>query len=219
MSIEALIFDLDGVITDTVDLHYRAWEQLANEIGIPMPDDFRDRSRGVSRRETLSRLLNGRSIDEAQAQEYMRRKNMVYLALVAFLNPNDILPGVLDLMNEAQANGLKLAVASSSMNAKYVLRQLGLFDRMDAIADATMTLRTKPAPDLFMWAAGRLGVQPNQAVVFEDAEDGVRAGLDGGFRVVGLGAAKIHAAYLVLPGLEGVTLAILRERFTQTEPS
>jgi beta-phosphoglucomutase len=206
IALRALIFDLDGVITDTVELHYRAWAQLADEIGLVIPPDFRDKLRGVSRRETLRRLLDGQPVEEAQAQEWMRRKNMHYLAYIAHLTPANILPGVLPLLDAAQEAGIRLAVASSSMNAKFVLRQLGLFDRMDAIADATMIPRTKPEPDLFVWAAGRLGVLPGESIVFEDAEDGVRAARAGGFHVVGLGTADVSAAHLVLPGLDGVTL-------------
>lgn len=92
--IRALIFDLDGVITDTVELHYRAWLQLAGETGLPVPEGFRDMLRGVSRRETLKRLLNGRDIDRETAQEWMRRKNMHYLAFIAFLTPAAILPSM-----------------------------------------------------------------------------------------------------------------------------
>ncbi len=206
IALSALIFDLDGVITDTVELHYRAWAQLADEIGLVIPSDFRDKLRGVSRRETLRRLLDGQPVEEALAQEWMRRKNMHYLAYIAHLTPADILPGVLPLLDTAQDAGIRIAVASSSMNAKFVLRQIGLFDRMDAIVDATMIPRTKPEPDLFVWAAGRLGVLPSEAIVFEDAEDGVQAARAGGFYVVGLGTANVHAAHLVLPGLQGITL-------------
>ncbi|MDZ4769234.1 MAG: beta-phosphoglucomutase [Chloroflexota bacterium] len=211
-TLRALIFDLDGVITDTVELHFKSWVRLAEEVGLTTPLDFRDRLRGVSRRETLRRLLDGQAIEETQAQEWMRLKNMYYLAHIAYLTPADLLPGVLALLDDAQADGLKLAVASSSMNAKFVLKQLGLFERMDAIADATMIPRTKPEPDLFIWAAGRLGVLPDEAIVFEDAEDGVRAALNAGFQVVGLGPANVGAAHLVLPGLDAIRLAELRAR-------
>jgi beta-phosphoglucomutase len=202
----ALIFDMDGVITDTVELHHRAWTQLAAEVGITLPDNFRDLARGVSRRESLKRLLNGREIDEATAQEWMRRKNMVYLAYVAFMTPDAILPGILPLIEEAERRGMKKAVASSSMNAKFVLNKLELFDRMDTVADASMISRTKPEPDLFMWAAGRLGVLPNEAIVFEDSEDGVVAARDAGFWVVGLGTANLAQAHIRYPDLEGITL-------------
>lgn len=205
--IRALIFDLDGVITNTVELHSRSWAELAAEVGLELPPNYHDLVRGVSRRESLNRLLNGRQIDEETAQEWMRRKNMHYLAYIAFLTPNDILPGVVALLDEIDAAGLKKGLASSSMNAQFVLRKLDLFDRFTAIADPTKIPRTKPEPDLFMWTAGALGVSPNEAIVVEDAEDGVRAALAAGFRVVGLGEANVHGAHVRLPSLENARLA------------
>lgn len=211
LDIQALIFDMDGVITDTVELHFKAWQQLAAEIGIEITESHRDLFRGVSREESLRRLLNGREVNAEQAHDWMRRKNMHYLAYVAYLTPNDILPGVVDLLDEADERSIKKAIASSSRNVPIVLRKLGLYERFDAIADATMIARTKPEPDLFMWAAGRLGVPPSHAVVFEDAEDGVAAALAGGFPVVGLGPARVQRAHFTLPTLEGVTLDLLAE--------
>lgn len=205
--IRALIFDLDGVITDTVELHVRSWAQLAADVGLTLPADYRDLVRGVSRRESLRRLLNGQAIDETTAQEWMRLKNMYYLAFIAFLTPRDILPGVTCLLDEADAAGVKKAVASSSMNAQFVLKKLELFDRFDAIADGAMIPRTKPEADLFVWAAGRLGVLPVEAIVFEDAEDGVRAARAAGFHVVGLGTANVAAAHIHLPDLSDAHLA------------
>ncbi|MCK6576506.1 MAG: beta-phosphoglucomutase [Anaerolineae bacterium] len=204
--IRALIFDLDGVITDTVELHYRSWIQLAGEVGLPIPADFRNMLRGVSRRESLKRLLNGHSVDEETAQEWMRRKNMYYLAFIAFLTPEAILPGVTAILDDADRRGIKKAVASSSMNAKFVLRKLGLFDRMDAISDTSMIPRAKPEPDLFMWAAGRLGVLPSESVVFEDASDGVQAARSGGFWVVGLGDLALEKAHVRYPDLSEISL-------------
>ncbi|MBK8026703.1 MAG: beta-phosphoglucomutase [Chloroflexi bacterium] len=215
--IRALIFDLDGVITDTVELHYRAWLQLAGETGLPVPEGFRDMLRGVSRRETLKRLLNGRDIDEETAQEWMRRKNMHYLAFIAFLTPAAILPGVASLLDDADRQGIKMAVASSSMNAQFVLRKLELFDRMDTIADTTMIRRAKPEPDLFIWAAGRLGVLPHETIVFEDAVDGVQAARAGGFWVVGLGDASLEGAHVRYPDLSEVTLESILDEIEARE--
>ena len=204
--IRALIFDLDGVITNTVELHSRSWAQLAHDVGLDLPPNYHNLVRGVSRRESLNRILDKREIDEETAQEWMRRKNMYYLAHISFLTPKDILPGVVQLLDDIDAAGLKKGVASSSMNAQFVLRKLELYDRFTAIADPTKVPRTKPEPDLFMWTAGALGVSPNEAMVIEDAEDGVRAALAAGFRVVGLGDANVQGAHLRLPSLENARL-------------
>ncbi len=217
LTIQALIFDMDGVITDTVDRHFQSWKQLAHEVGLEITPEHRDQFRGVSREESLHRLLNGLVISPETKQDWMRRKNMHYLAYIASLTPADILPGVVDLLDEADAKGIKKAVASSSRNVHIVLQKLELIHRFDSIVDANMIRRTKPEPDLFVWAAGSLGVTPDTALVFEDAQDGVEAALVGGFHVIGLGSARVEKAHVALPSLEGVTLDALRESLSKAE--
>lgn len=201
LDIRAFIFDLDGVITDTAEFHYRSWKRLADEEGIPFTRQDNEALRGVSRRESLNRLLKGRTIDEATAQEWMTRKNQYYIAYLDEITPANVLPGVLNLLDEARAAGIKIALGSASRNARPALEKLQIIDKFDAVGDGYSVVNTKPAPDLFIWTAGRLDVSPTQAVVFEDAEAGVAAALTGGFWVVGIGTADVEKAHIRLPDL------------------
>ena len=201
LDIRAFIFDLDGVITDTAEFHYLAWKRLAAEEGIPFTQKDSDAMRGVSRRESLNRLLKGRPIDEVTAQAWMERKNDYYVASLQEITPQNILPGVINLLDEAHAIGIKTGLASASKNARFVLDKLNIMDRFDAIGDGYSVINTKPAPDLFIWTAGRLDVSPLQTAIFEDAEAGIAAALAGGFWAIGIGQANVDQAHVLLADL------------------
>jgi beta-phosphoglucomutase len=210
VDIRAFIFDLDGVITDTAEYQYLSWQRLADEEGLPFTRQDNEALRSVTRRESLRRLLKGREIDEETAQAWMQRKNDYYLELLDNAPP-DMLPGIRNLIDEARAAGMKVAVASASRNVHIVLKKLNALDLFDAIADGGTVVHNKPSPDLLLWTAGRLNVSPQNAVVFEDAEAGVQAALAGGFRVVGIGSASVDKAHLVLPNTDGIRLQSLLE--------
>lgn len=215
VDIRAFIFDLDGVITDTAEYHYLAWKRLADEEGIPFTREDNEALRGVSRRESLNRMLKGRPIDEATAQAWMKRKNDYYVSFLERVTPADLLPGVERLLSEARAAGIKTAIASASRNAKPVLQRLNILDQFDAIGDGYSVVNTKPAPDLFIWTAGRLDVYPQQAVVFEDAEAGITGALQGGFWTVGIGSAGVDHAHIVVKNLTEITAAEVIERLRE----
>jgi kojibiose phosphorylase len=209
-SIRGIIFDLDGVLTDTSELHYQAWSRLASDLGLPLRPSLRDDIRGLSRRASLDLVLNGRPVTEAEAQELMERKNQYYTDLIATLSPADVLPGVLSILEEARAAGLRTAVASASRNALTVLSKLGITPLIDAVCDGSAVRASKPAPDLFLFAARQLGLEPSECLVVEDAEAGVRAAHAAGMRVVGLGdPAVVGEADRVLPSLRDARLADL----------
>lgn len=203
----AFIFDLDGVITDTAEYHFLAWKRLADEEGVPFTREDNDQLRGVSRRQSLLFLLKGRVLPEDQMETWMNRKNEYYRESLKQVTPKDLLPGVAEFLKEAKARGIKLGLASASKNAQDVMQNLGVIGEMDAIGDGYSVSNSKPAPDLFVWVAGRLGVAPAQCVVFEDAEAGIEAALAGGMYAVGLGpASRLGKAHLVLPNLQGVSV-------------
>jgi beta-phosphoglucomutase len=205
---KAFVFDLDGVITDTAEFHYRAWKRLADEEGIPFTREDNEQLRGVSRRQSLLLLLKGRVLPDDQMEALMARKNDYYRAYLSEITPRNLLPGVGAFLREARACGLKLGLASASKNARDVIVKLGIADLMDAIGDGYSVSNPKPAPDLFIWVAGRLDVPPAQTVVFEDAEAGIEAALAGGMYAVGLGPpSRVGKAHLVLPNLDGVTVS------------
>src|SRR5690606_28008849 len=206
------IFDLDGVITDTAEYHFLSWKRLADEEGLPFTRQDNEMLRGVSRRESLNRLLKGKQIDEATAQAWMQRKNEYYVGLLNQLTPDDLLPGIRELITAAKAAGLKLAIASASKNANTVLERLQVRELFDAVGDGYSVVNTKPAPDLFIWTAGRLNVSPPNAVVFEDAEAGVEAALVGGFWVVGIGRANVDKAHILVEKTSDLRFETLMEQ-------
>jgi beta-phosphoglucomutase len=198
LPIKGVIFDLDGVLTDTSEYHYRGWKQLADEEGIAFDRQANEAMRGLARRDSLLHLLGGRSVSEDQLQAMMARKNSYYEAFIQDLSPGDLLPGVLPLLDELQAAGIKIAIGSSSKNAHLVTKLLGISDRIHAISDGYSVERHKPAPDVFLDAAMQLGLDPAECVVVEDAAAGVEAGLAAGMWVVGLGPVERFAATHVI---------------------
>lgn len=204
--IQAFVFDMDGVITDTAELHFRSWKQLADEEGIPFTRKDNDNLRGVTRRESLRRMLKGRPITEEQAEDWMARKNAYFHALLDQITPESRLPGITDLVEGARAHNLKLAVASASRNVRPVLTRLNLLDAFDIIADAYTVEKMKPAPDIFLWVADQLDVKPAQGVVFEDSESGVTAATSAGFWTIGIGPAEVGHAHVCVDDLGGFTV-------------
>ncbi|MCL4251693.1 MAG: beta-phosphoglucomutase [Anaerolineae bacterium] len=211
-TIRALIFDLDGVITDTAEYHYLAWKRLADEEGIPFTREDNEALRGVSRRGSLDRMLKGRPIDEETAQAWMTRKNHYYVGYLDKITPADLLPGVQQLLDEAKRLGLLVSIGSASKNAKLVLNKLGLGAAFDAIGDGYSVVNTKPAPDLFIWVAGRLDVYPPQAIVIEDAEAGIDAARQGGFLTVGIGASTANCADIHYDDVASIVLVDVLNR-------
>ena len=211
--IRAFIFDLDGVITDTAEYHYRGWKRLADEEGIPFTREENEHLRGVPRRESLMLIIKGREYPEEKILEMMERKNNYYLAFIKEITPCDLLPGAKELLEEIRAAGMKNALGSASKNAPDVIQRLGICDLFDAVSDGHSVERQKPAPDLFLHAAEQLGLSSAECVVVEDAAAGIEAALAGGFRTVGLGPKeRVGKAEVILPSLEGVKLATLLNR-------
>ncbi|MFN6476290.1 beta-phosphoglucomutase [Nostoc sp. DedQUE07] len=214
-NIQGFIFDLDGVLTDTAELHYLAWQKLADEEGIPFNREANEALRGVSRRASLMVILGNRAYSEAQIEEMMERKNRYYVELIQNMTSHDLLPGAIALLDELRQAGIKIGIGSASKNAQTVIERLGIADKVDAIADGYSVQEPKPAPDLFLYAAKQLGIEPAQSVVVEDAAAGVEAALAAGMWAIGLGPVeRVGAAHIVLPSLEGIKWADLREQLS-----
>jgi beta-phosphoglucomutase len=212
--IEAVLFDLDGVITDTAEQHYLAWQRLADEEGIPFDRAANEALRGVSRAESLALILGDREVAEDLRLAMMDRKNSYYVASLAELSPADLLPGATRLVEGCRARGVRIAIASSSRNARTVLAALGMLEAFDAIADGASVERAKPAPDLFLHAAALLEVPAERCAVLEDAASGVDAALAAGMRAVGVGPAeRVGHADVRFDSVEAVDLeAVLAPR-------
>lgn len=216
MTIRGFIFDLDGVLTDTAEYHYRGWKRLTEEEGIPFTREDNEHLRGIPRRESLMLILKGRTYPEEKIQEMMERKNNYYLEYIREISPKDLLPGARELLEEIRAAGLKSALGSASKNAPDVIRRLGITNLLNAVSDGNSVERQKPAPDLFLHAAKQLGLDPAECVVAEDAAAGIEAALTGGFRTLGLGPReRVGQAELVFPSLHGVHLEMILSAFSQ----
>jgi kojibiose phosphorylase len=211
VELRAVIFDLDGVITDTAEYHYRAWQRMADEEGLPFDRSINEQLRGVSRQASLEIILAGRVLPAEKMAELMERKNRYYVDSLAQITPADLLPGAVDLLQELRSAGIKTAIGSASKNASLVLERLGIDGLLDAVADGYSVERTKPAPDLFLKAAELLNEPPALCAVVEDAAAGVDAAKAAGMWAVGLGPEeRVGHADVRLDSLDGVTLADLQ---------
>ena len=197
MSLQAVIFDLDGVITDTAEFHYLAWQKLADEEGLTFSREINEQLRGVPRRESLDIILGEHHpADDVSRTEMIGRKNDYYLQFLDQLTPEHLLPNVANLLDELDSAKVPFALGSASKNALRVLDALGITHRFAFIADGNSPVRPKPAPDLFRYAAVGLGCTPNQCVVVEDAASGVQAAQTAGMPVLAIGPAERFGPFL-----------------------
>lgn len=218
--IQGFIFDLDGVLTDTAEYHYLAWQKLADEEGIPFSREANEALRGISRRASLMLILGQREYSEEQILDMMERKNNYYVELIQHITPQDLLPGAEALLDELRQAGIKIAIGSASKNAHTVIEKLGIADKIDAIADGYSVKKPKPAPDLFLYAAEQLNLKPAECVVVEDATAGVEAALAAGMWTIGIGPKeRVGIAQIVLPNLAGITWKDLQSRLNKVATS
>lgn len=205
---KAIIFDLDGVLTDTSEYHYQAWKHLANDEGIAFTREENDAHlRGLGRRESLMYLIRDRQYSEEQVQEMMDRKNRYYNDLIKKMTPNELVPGGRDLLEEIRKSGLKIAIASASKNSCTVLEHLEIVPYFDGIADGYCVVNGKPATDIFVYAAGLLAVHTVDCLGVEDAEAGIEAIKKAGMQALAIGPKeRFHGADKVLPTLANMHL-------------
>jgi beta-phosphoglucomutase len=188
--IKACIFDLDGVIVDTAHYHFLAWKRLAKELGIDLTEQINEKLKGVSRMQSLDIILalGGISLNPHEKELLANKKNSWFVDYLERMAPEEIFPGVRQLLQELRAKGIRVALASSSKNARTVIQLLHIQNEFDAVVDGNMITHSKPDPEIFLLAAAKLGVAPADCVVFEDAEAGVEAALAAGMKCVGIGS-------------------------------
>jgi beta-phosphoglucomutase len=210
-TVKAVIFDLDGVLTDTSEYHYRAWKQLADDEGIAFTKAENDAHlRGIGRRESLMYIIRNHPYSEEQIQEMMERKNRYYHEFIKTMSPNELVAGGRALLLELRQVGIKTAIASVSKNCRLVLERLEILDYFDGVADGYSVANSKPAPDIFVYAAGLVNVPTIDCIGVEDADAGVEAIKAAGMRAIGIGPAeRFHNADKILPGLENTALDTL----------
>jgi beta-phosphoglucomutase len=210
--ISACIFDLDGVIVDTAHYHFLAWKRLAHELGYELTPTDNERLKGVSRMKSLEIVLElgGVTATPHEKELMANKKNTWFNDYIERMMPEEIFPGVKQLISDLKKKGIKVALASSSKNAKTVIQTLRIQDDFDAIVDGTMITHSKPDPEIFLLAAQRLNVKPAECLVFEDAEAGVEAALAAGMKCVGVGdAQRLDSAHEVVASTADFKIAEL----------
>jgi len=214
--IKAFIFDLDGVITDTAEHHYLAWNRLAGELGWNFDREVNEKLRGVSRMDSIRIIQahNNVSLPEEELTELATRKNEYYLQGLEHISPEDFLPGAKELLTQLKSAGYKIALGSASKNSHKVLEQLQGKAFFDVIGDGNSVDKSKPAPDIFLFGAEQLGYKPAECIVFEDAESGVDAAKAGGFYSVGIGPEeRVGHADLRFDSMKEATLFSVKSHF------
>jgi len=211
---KAVIFDLDGVITDTARYHYLAWKRLAESEGVPFDHAFNEQLKGVDRMGSLALILaaSGKSYSSGKKQALADLKNRHYQELISTMTAADLLPGAVDALASVRAAGLRIGLASVSRNAFTVLERLGIGARFDYVVDAALIANSKPDPEIFLTAARHLGVAPADCLGVEDAVAGVAAIKSAGMVALGIGNPEVLTqADLVIAGLDQFSLSGLFE--------
>ncbi|MFN3136479.1 MAG: beta-phosphoglucomutase [Allomuricauda sp.] len=187
--IKGFIFDLDGVITDTAELHYEAWKHLSDDMDWEFNRELNEKLRGISRLDSIKVIMdhNHVTLDDATVEELATKKNDIYVASLDHMTPDDYLPGARELLTHLRSEGFKVALGSASKNAIKVLKQLNATHFFDVIGDGNSVSKSKPEPDIFLYAAEKLGLPPENCIVFEDAKKGIDAAKAGKFHSVGIG--------------------------------
>ena len=199
VKIKGLIFDLDGVLVFTDKFHYQAWKTMAEPKDLQSTDGtvyfdetINHRLRGVSRMDSLEIILEryeGPDLSLREKEKLAEKKNEIYRTLLESMTPDDVTKEVRDTLTKLREKGYKLAIGSSSKNAKFILEKVELKDAFDAISDGNNITKSKPDPEVFLKAAEYLGLPPKACMVVEDAEAGIEAAKKGGMYAAGIGEA------------------------------
>jgi len=201
---KAVIFDLDGVITDTAHYHYLAWKRLAETQGVHFDHAFNENLKGIDRMGSLDLILASAAKQYTPEEKLALadEKNLHYQELIATMSASDLLPGAVAALDTVRAAGMKIGLASVSKNAFTVLERLGITDKFDYVVDAALIARGKPDPEIFLKAAHELGVAPADCLGVEDAVAGVAAIKSAGMFALGIGQASVLTqADVVIPSL------------------
>ncbi len=207
MNIKGIIFDLDGVICSTDEYHYQAWKSIADEEGIYFDRNINERLRGVSRAESLEIILERATASYSPEQKaaLMEKKNNIYRELLKNMGPGDVTEEVRSTLRKLREKGYGLSIGSSSKNTRFILERTGLTDAFDGISDGNMISRSKPDPEVFIKAAGILGLKNDECLVIEDAVSGIDAANAAGFHSVGIGpAAEYEGAEFKIQNLSEI---------------
>ena len=208
MSYKACLFDLDGVLVDTAIYHFQAWKKLGENFNYQLTEEQNEQLKGISREESLNRILAWANFSATadQKETWLIEKNTIYLDLISNMNPDEILPGVIDFLVQIKAEGYKIALGSASKNAEIILEKTNLLPWFDLIIDGNKVTKSKPDPEVFLKGAEGLGVSASECIVFEDAQAGVEAAKAGGMKAIGIGEDTVLGkADKVIPNFLGIS--------------
>ncbi len=189
---KAFIFDLDGVIVDTAKYHFIAWKRIGEKVGFTLTHEQNESLKGVSRVESLDRILAWakEELTQEEKERLLIEKNQDYLAQIDDMGQEEILPGVLSLLQYAKKNNIPVALGSASKNATAILQKLGITSYFDALVDGNHVTKSKPDPEVFLKGAEILQQDPKNCIVFEDAAAGIQAAKTAGMTTIGMGTAE-----------------------------
>lgn len=212
MPYKAVIFDLDGVLTDTSTYHFKAWKELVLPLGIELEETFEPQLRGISRLDSLRHILNTyqpqHRYKELDIQKLAHKKNDHYLTLIKAMTPHDLYEGVRPLLDFLVAEGLKIGLASASLNAPFLLEALGITHYFNHVSNP-LNHKSKPDPGLFLEALNAFNLKPSEALGVEDASAGITAIKAAGIGALGIGEAdELKAADFIYPTLKAVPFSL-----------
>ena len=208
--IQAVLFDLDGVLVSTDEYHYHSWKKLSDEEGFDFFDhEFNHKFRGVARMECIEIITkaSGKQYTPGQKQELADRKNKYFVESLASVTTEVLLPGSLSALNELRKRGIKTAVASNSRNAVTIIKQAKIEHLLDAIVDGHQIENSKPDPEVFLLAAKKVGILPAHCLVVEDAVAGIESARRAGMKALGIGTQeRLPNAGIVVPNLSAISV-------------
>lgn len=202
--IKCVIFDMDGVITETSEQHYQAWSDTAKKLGINLTREINEQLKGISRMESLEIILRFGNMENTYSQEekeeFAASKNEKYVSLIQEITSRQLFDGVKPIFQLLKSKGIRIAIGSASKNAPLLVDRLGISEYVDYIVDPAKVKNGKPEPDIFLAAATRFGLEPSECIGVEDAKSGVDAILSAGMSAVGIGKYEILGkAHVVFP--------------------
>jgi beta-phosphoglucomutase len=208
--IQAVLFDLDGVLVSTDEYHYRSWKKLSEEEGFIFFDhEFNHKFRGVARMECVEIITkaSGKTYTPEQKQELADRKNRYFAESLAAVSTEALLPGALSALHELKNRGIKIAVASNSRNALTIIKQVKIEQLLDAVIDGYQIENSKPDPEVFLLAAKRVDTSPDHCLVVEDAVAGIESARRAGMKALGIGTReRLPNADIVVPNLSAISV-------------
>jgi beta-phosphoglucomutase len=193
MNQKAFIFDLDGVIVDTAKYHYLAWQKIANRLDIDFTHEHNELLKGVSRIRSLDIILGLGNVTASDDDKnvWLQEKNEDYLSYITNMQADEILVGVVEVLEWLKENDQLIALGSASKNARPILEKVGILHYFDAIVDGNDVTNAKPDPEVFLMAAQLVGKPAIGSIVFEDSVAGIQAANIAGMISIGIGDKNI----------------------------